>query len=380
MTLKGHSQWRIRSAIVVIFFAAVTFWCAAEPVVERNSQPGLRKGYTDSHWGAPFLLVTKFSVEERFVTSVKWFDENGKVTKELSSPGVHDRGDYISEYSDGKSIIHGITGDWKFALPEKPDIKSWDQSVRGRGDMFVHEFRPSPEMMSMDIYRKGVLVGSFGPFVKNYFDAHIGEDGSVTFMTWKNAEKNDIQVMVIGSDGKLQFKENCGEKADEPFPLAGGAGVVLQDQTRKDPPVRFKYVGLGGGTASYDIGPNATPLLSVPNTDMLLFSTALGQGEGFELVHGATGKTVWEIPSPIREYPSSAIGAMLTGKKILLLGLGTAAIDLKTGQVIAIWEPDRDESSWGRFFSVGTKLFIFTQKEFFQLHLPDIDAKRNGWH
>ena len=44
------------------------------------------------------------------------------------------------------------TGKWKVALPEKPDIKSWDRFILGRGDMFVHQIRPSPGMMSVDIY------------------------------------------------------------------------------------------------------------------------------------------------------------------------------------------------------------------------------------
>jgi len=54
-------------------------------------------------------------------------------------------------------------------------------------------------------------------------------------------------------------------------------------------------------------------------------------------------------------------------------------MDLKTGEVKAIFHQEKSPPSWGRFFRRGQGVYIVTNAECFKMDPADIDAKRNGW-
>jgi hypothetical protein len=65
---------------------------------------------------------------------------------------------------------------------------------------------------------------------------------------------------------------------------------------------------------------------------------------------------------------------------ILLLGRDAAAVDLKTGRVVARLESNDPRRGSARFVRSEQKLYAMTEAEFFQIDLSDIRAGRNGWH
>jgi len=323
-----------------------------------------------------------YSIQNKPVTTVRWFNEAGQVTQEVSGSTVQTSTDYVSERKEKDTIIHGIDGSWQFTLPRKPELEGGH--IEAIGATFLHQFRPAPGQTTANIYASGKLMWSVGPFLEHPFgDAHLADDGSVTLLTWKNEEKKVCQVVLVGADGKIRFQVDCGEDVLSPMPLANGAGIVSTLNRRHDPPASIKYVAPGVEPVYYEVGPNASPMMGVQG-DLILFRTSNGHEESFQLVHGTNGQPLWAIVSPVRiwkqEGGSVATSAMVIEDLILLLGRDAAAVDLKTGRVVARLESNDPRRGSARFVRSEQKLYAMTEAEFFQIDLSDIRAGRNGWH
>jgi hypothetical protein len=360
-------------ALLAVLGCCLGSTVAGEPFSYRKL-PGVTKGKADARWIAPYVLATKYSVAGKGVTTVRWYDESGSVIKELTGPALHASPECITEEIDGTGILRPVQGKWKIAVPFKTEMGGYI-----KGDRFVHEFHPVEGEIALDIYVTGKLVGSAGPFVSfKGMNVELADDGSLALMTWKTSEKQAAQVVVIGPDGKTTFRADCEEDMYHPYPVAGGAGVLLRVESHQKPPVRFRYSSGGGPWVTHEVGPNARPVLSLPDEEKVLFSTSIGEAERFKLIDCGSGKLLWEI-WPVEGFAGTPAAVVFEGK-IFFMGRDLAAVDIKSGNIIARWEPNvlRDERGW--FVRRGTRLFIVTDDEFVELNASDIVAKMNGWY
>lgn len=364
-----------KAALLLSAFSSGLAHASAPPVLREL--PGTTKGEAESRWIAPYALATSHFVGGKGSTTIRWFDERGRVSRELSGCQIDARTDFICERSAGRATFHDVNGKWQLVLPEKPGPSG---SITAVGDTFVHQFHAVEGQIAADIYLAGRLVGSIGPFVRyRGRDVCLAYDGSSALLTWKTPSRKAIEVVVVTPGGNVSFRAECGEDVGRPYPVRGGRGVLLEVTDRKEPPVRFCYLETRGRSTILEVGANAFPVACTPVVGTVLFRTAIGGKVRFRLVNCATGQTLWEIPSPVQKYESIVSGAAVVEDKILLLGKDLAAVNIRNGKVISLWQPDVSRSNRGRMVRQGKRLFLVTDKAFAEISLADITAKKNGW-
>jgi hypothetical protein len=376
-------NFRGRLAVVVLIVGGVgiSFAQAGEPFVWRQL-PGLEVGQASTRWLAPYVLATTYAVDKKPQATVRWFDHAGAVLKELAGPGLNPRPDYISERRNNRNIIHDVMGEWQLGLPEKPGPSGL---IAGVGDTFVQEFHPVEGQVAVDVYSKGSLVGTAGPFVQYKANGvELANDGNMALVTWTTAKKQAVQVLVIGPDGKIRFQSDCEREglsgAPTCRPVAGGHGILMRLEGHPEPPVWFAFKVTGGSWMNRAIGTNAWPMECALPGNLVLFDLSVGEEERFQLFDCGTGKPVWEIASPVQHWTGTIAGVVGLEDMLLFVSRDFAAVNLNTGNVIARWEPNVPRRDRGWFAKRGGKLFFVTEDTFAQIDLTDIRAKRNQWH
>ncbi len=353
---------------------------AGQPFVPRQL-PGATIGQANTRWIAPYVLATSYQVKGTMMRSVRWFDEKGGITNELAGPGVEPRTDYIYQWTSSGITNYSVNGGWELVVPNKPGPSGY---VAGTGDTFVHEFHPREGEIAVDVYLAGRLVGSVGPYAQYMGnDVQLAEDGDMVLLTWTTSEKLGLQTLVIGPDGKIRFQSTCEQAAQLSHPISrpvgGGHGVLMRVDSPSEPPVRFTCKVVGGNWITRAIGTNAWPMECTLPGDLVLFDLSIGEDESFQLFDCATGKAAWEISSPVQHWSGSISGAVTLDDMLLFVGRDFAAVSLKTGKLIAKWEPNVPRRDRGWFARRGDRLFFVTEDRFAELVPADIKAKRNGW-
>jgi len=372
-----------RKLAVVVSCAAVILgtWLfgpveAGVPDLEQKL-PGTTRGRAESRWIAPYALFTQYGMGETYVATVRWFDDKGHVVKELTG-NLMAHPEFVMEFRPDGTVYHDVNGKWNLFLPKKPDDSGY---VTSAGDTFVHEFHPTEGEIAADIYLAGKLIGTVGPFVQyKGRDVRLAEDGSMAFMAWKTPKKDAVQVVVVGPDGKVSFCVDCGQDVDHPHPVGGGKGVIVEVVGPGEHHTRFRHMQSGGNWVPLEVGPNARSLAWTSDGAGVLFCTSIGTKERFKLIDPASGKLLWETPSPVKYYEDYATSAVVLDDKLLFIGHDFAAVDIKTGQVIARWEGNTPRSDRGWIARRGDRLFFVTNEEFVEIDPADIAAKKNGWH
>lgn len=343
----------------------------------RRSLPGTTKGKAESWWISPYVLATKYFVAGKGLTTVSWFDESGHVTRELTGPKVDVETGYIYQWSAGRGTIHDVKGRWQFVLPKKPGPAGCVTAV---GDTFVQQYHPVEGQIAADIYLAGKLTGSVGPFIqyKGRF-VRLSNDGSLAFLTWKTEEKEAVEAVVVTPEGNISFQVESGGDADDPHSVCRGKGVLLRVTGREEPPVRFRYFAPGMRWRPLDVGPNAFPIASMAIAHTVLFCTLIGYEERFKLINCATGRTHWEIASPVRPFRYTVSQAVVIKDTILFVGEDFAAVGVRDGKVVSRWQPNAPRADRGRLVRSGERAFLVTDETFTEVRLDDIAAQRNGW-
>jgi hypothetical protein len=337
----------------------------AGPPGSFSSFPGSLEGTAESQWIAPYVLSSSYFVGGQGLTTIRWFDEKGGVLDEISGPHIISQRGLVEARGEKELVVYGTSARWalKIADDHYPVARDW--RFAADGEMFIHQYPRTSEETMVDVYRSGKLVGSAGPFPLGWDEASLHENGLVTLTTGRRYQKAARQVIVIGPDAKILLQQNCTDSDIYPFPTGDGKGVLLEVDGLKRPPARFHYIGADGLNLLLDSPANGQPLCSAPSGDLVLFSTSIGETERFQLLHASTGKTVWEIPSPVRPYPNEAIKATIIGDRVLFLGIDVAAIDLKGGHVTSFWEKKKAMPTDARFSKKGDKIYIISDREFF---------------
>jgi len=347
----------------------------AGPPPREMKLPGRRIGTAEARWLAPYVLFTRRRVGEARVKSIRWFDANGNVTRELAGPRVDACVGFVSDYGTAEPTFYGLQSDWKLSFRRKGLESGYNAAA---GDTFIYQFLPQRGQIAVDIYTAGKLVGTVGPYLQyEGRDFSLADDGSVTLLTWKSADRKAVQIVAASADGKLRLTVDCGENVWPTALAPDGRGVLVREVMGRELPDRTVFYDAAGKRRVLDVGGSFRRWVSPPAT--ALFETGPGTREQHTLVDCTTGKTMWDVPGPVTPYPTWATLAYPLGDVILFIGKDFAAVDAKTGRVVSRWVPNKERSSFGWLCKRGEQLFFVTDDEFTELSLADIAAERNGW-
>lgn len=154
------------------------------PPAPESDLPGQNQRKIETYWLAPYVRVS----EGFGGTWVTWFDETGKVKRQIATDGVEPG--FVNIIGKGE-IILGVNEDWKITLPPEPPHNDSHYDMSGYitctpdSRVFIHEFHPKGGMVSLDIYVHGKLVHSAGPFFQHGGDeVNLNNDGSASLLVW----------------------------------------------------------------------------------------------------------------------------------------------------------------------------------------------------
>jgi len=359
--------------IVALLFLALD---ARAGAFEPPTGPGESQGSVEAHWLAPFVLKTAYSVGQHAEITFCWYDEEGNLIERLTGPHVFYNPGYVAERIGKTCVIHGTTGHWQLAIPNKgEEARPGDSRFEAKGELFIHQYFRSLKERMVDVYRSGNLVGTAGPFLRGFDDAELFRNGCISLTTGRREPEAKREVIVIGPDATIRLRQRCGEHDISPFVVANGKGVLLEVDGRPRPPVEFHYIGADGLNALLDLPANARCLCSDPLSDLVLFSINGTTDEGFQMLHATTGAVLWEIKSPVRSYPSTAIKTMIAGDKVLFLGMDLAAVNLKDGQLESFWREKRNQPMNGELFLMGNDVYVVCPSEFYKIDPSDLSKR-----
>jgi hypothetical protein len=347
------------------------------------------------------------------VTSVRWFDPNGTVLREVtgSQVDVNPCGGYVSEITGDAVTCHAVNGDWNVILPKKPTLLD-DMRARvlrkGPGDdgyvawttdstVLVWQYYPHEGEIIVEMYFKGRRIAAIGPYVPYKGEQiNLSSDGSLALLARKTQEDKGAHVLAVSPDGKVRIEAKCGQSVCSPIAAPAARGVLVQSNLPSNGYDTFVFYDKSGGVSSLRIGPNPTFLAWVPTSSKSVFLTSVGCKYRYQLIDWESGTIVWDVPDPAAGLWERAVPRrVVLGDYVLLCGLefmklgeregpvrSIYALHLTNGETVAHWLPAPNchfSTDWGKFVRLGRKLFILWGAEFAEIKLEDIAAKKNGW-
>ncbi len=361
----------------------------APPAPPSITIPGDTIGLVRTRWIGPWVSATTDKVGSRWVTSVRWFDSEGKVIREVFGGRVDAHAGYILDISNGIEKIYAVNGDWELSLPKKAGASGY---ITGNSRTFIHQFHSE-----VDVYVLGKLVNTIGPFQQYVMgDVRLGADGSLAFLAWKDKNAGTAQIVAAGPNGKIAFKTDFEGPAMSPIVAPGCKGVLVTLNLPGNGYDTFVFYNKSGKVSSLKVGPNPNFRAWIPGSCKSVFMTSVGDKYRCQLIDWKTGTVLWDVPDPadgLRE-PALPRTAVL-GDYMLLCGLehmklgeregpvkSMYALRLADGEAFRHWLPVPNchfSTDWGVISRRGEKLFILWGAEFAEVKLEDIEAKKNGW-
>jgi hypothetical protein len=360
--------------------------------------PGKAKGKVRTYWLAPYVGVTHWSVGTTESETVRWFDRDGKLLREVSGP-YPAQPNYVCVHSEKTSTVYPVSGDWRISLPHKGS-KGSEGACRATADSrtFVHQFHPKQGEIAADIYVAGKRASTIGPFPQlpsRREGLVLGADGSVALLVAKASDDTTPQVVVVGPDGKLRFRVACERPGPFPQPAPGGAGVLVQHDAEQGRSQAFDFYTGKGKVSSLKVGAGFV-VAWLPGTAWAVMSTSVGYKHEFHLIDWGTGRRLWTIADPLagRVEGDPIYEVDATRERLLFAGREQLqvkdrkvpvrrlyAVAVKTGRVVAHWlpEPVEEARDGGRFVRLGKELYLVGQDEFSLIDEADIAAHRRGW-
>ncbi len=351
--------------------------------------PGRQLGEHSTRWLGPYVLYSDVRLGQAYQGTITWFDQQGAVLCQLTGEDL----DIILEgYVCYGDRLYAINGDWSFVpaykARESGVIQSSNDSVA-----FLAQYDPTDDQIAADLYLRGKLSASIGPFLHyRGRDIQLGDDGCTSVLTWSTREKKTPEVLAFDSTGELRVRGDCDETASRSIVAPGARGALVEYWKGGQ---AYSFYGADGRRVDLLAGmhPEFAGWLAGPTR--ALFEIDSGTERRYELVECATGAVLWRL-----EFDDSAhvarIGsdvgyiffARFNPSPGSLPGLGVRclyAVDTTTGEPVGEWVPSSQEtayrwgSDWPRLLRLGDTLYFVTDSEFAEVNLDDITAHRNGW-
>ncbi len=362
----------------------------------RHDLPGDSRGKLWGSWIAPYVKDTHCRVGDEWRNEVQWFDEDGSIVREVSSSSAQPG--FVSATADGQRRIYGTCQNWEFVLPKK-GVRASFMTATSDSRTFLHQFHPEDRKIAVDMYVRGQLVGTIGPFMQyKGVGVKLSPDGSAGLLVWKTKDKKVVQAVSAGRDGKVRLRADCGDGSGMPsIPWHGvapnGRGVLIEFTARREGN-RFSYYTPSRPPVSLALASN--PLIAgwLPNSDTCVWRV----GPGYQSIDWRTGAIRWSVVEMSqRRVTQHGENMAIVGKYLLLARsehirwgpdlTGPArilyAVDVDDGRVVAHWLAWPSSPSLtvrgGRFALVSDRLYFVTADEFSELRLEDIESWKNGW-
>jgi len=361
----------------------------SQPARVPMSVPGKKLGQHSTRWLGPYVLYSEVRVGEGYQITITWFDRQGAVLRQLA-------GKDLDIILDGcvccGDRVYAINGDWSFAPAYKAREEGFVESSHD-SVAFLAQYDPTDDQIAGDLYLRGKLSASIGPFLR-YRGAviQLGDDGCTSVLAWRTREKKTPQVLAFNSAGELRLRGDCDETASRSIVAPGARGALVERW--KDGQV-YSFYSTDGRRV--DLLPGVHPEFDgwLPNSTRALFEIDSGTERRYDLVECATGAVLWQLKfedSAHLAQIGTDVGyiffARFNPSLWLLPGIGVRslyAVDVSTAKPVAEWVPEDLEtayrwgSNWPSFLRLGDTLYFVTDSEFAQVNLDDIAAHRNGW-
>ena len=261
--------------------------------------PGASPGRVNAYWLAPRVQAsTAFGK-----TTVTWFAEDGSVRRQaLDVHGARSGHGFVS-VGGPPHTMEGVNEDWRI-VPHPPGSGPLDGHIAATPDsrVVLDQFSSKAGWASLGIYVHGQRVNSLGPFMPCYpsADAVLNDDGSAAWLVWQDEAKTNAQVVVLNTNGVVQFRADCGHPVWSPIVAPNGAGVLLRPNTGAAADRNtFMWFTARGKEQALDISPNPECAGWIPESRKALFCTSLGsEPRRWQLIDWDTGKRLWDIASP----------------------------------------------------------------------------------
>jgi hypothetical protein len=362
--------------------------------------PGEGKGVANVFWIEPYVQVCE-TLRERTTT---WYGEDGRIRR-TSRVGEPSSG---AGFFSHTNVVEGINEDWSITLPpaastgDFPDERCAASTPDSR--VLVYQFNPKPGLVALDVYIHGKRMNTLGPYLPCYpsYQVALNDDGSAALLVWQDAAKTNAQIVVLNTNGIVQFRADCGQNVWSPEVAPNGAGVLLRPNGGTNQNT-FMWFTRQGKLHSLDVSSNPECVGWIPSSRKSLFWTSLGNEScRSQLIDWDSGKRLWDIPVPENVRPL-AIG--LTQKYVIFAsaqaylpapGRSTDhpapdgewirtfyTFDVQDGSLVAQWQaqlPHRGlERHRDHFIWLNNKFYYVTAEEFTEINLNDISEKKHGW-
>jgi hypothetical protein len=258
--------------------------------------PGNSEGKVDAYWVAPNVRAIKAFDK----TTVAWFGKDGVIERQATVDSNIQTGH--ANLAGDTWMAQGINENWRIAphpATSAPPVFAYAASTPD-SRVFVDEFSPKTGFIALEIYVHGKQVNRMGPFLPGPISNEVvlNDDGSAGLLVWKDESKTSLEMVVVGTNGSVRFRTDCGRDVWSPIVAPDGSGVLLRPNTGGTNQNTFMWFTEQGKLRSLDISPNPVCVGWVPGTRKSLFWTSIGYPRRYRLIDWDTGKRLWEIPCP----------------------------------------------------------------------------------
>jgi hypothetical protein len=377
----------VRTGVVLaVVFAARP--ALAPPPLMIPSAPGTELTRNESYWLAPYTLYTMLEVGSLRESRVQWFAHDGKLEHEIHNVDVSGNPGFVSRRdANGTTFTSVADPRWEIHLPAREDSEAGPSGWMGwsaDGRVFVLSSRSTesydewpriPTTIEMFVEGKRKALGPY-PGAPRAIQLDASGALAVHFL--------DGRLIIADRNGGERFQATIPTSPSRWLLGCNDYGVLISDTDDARP---IEYYGIKGVRSSFR-NPGGYPRLWI-GRDRVLFDTTV---DSLVLVDCAKGRAIWRCPRAGERVISGSEAYAVAGPFLITEAaeLGRAsqsnwpairlrALELETGQQVAIWNGDRTGGTQPRFFERDGKVLFLDGSRLSEIDPADIRESRQGW-
>ena len=359
----------------------------APPPIMITDAPGKELARNESSWLAPYTLYTMLEVGSLRESHVQWFTPDGKLKREIHNVDVSGNAGFVSRRdASGTTFISVANPRWEIHLPGRKDSEEGPSGWMGwstDGRVFVlssrsiesyDEWPRIPTTIEMFVEGKRKVIGPY-PGAPRAIQLDASGALAVHFV--------DGRLIAADRNGRERFHTTVPTSPGRWLLACNDDGVLIRDINDALP---IEYYGVEGVRSSFE-NPGGYPRLWVGH-DRVLFDT---NTDSMVLVDCAQGRIIWRSGDAVERAITGSRTYVVAGRYVVTaaIELGTSqsnwpvarlrALELETGQLVAIWSGDRTRGTPPRFFERDGKVLLLDGSRLSEIDPGDIRESRQGW-
>jgi hypothetical protein len=350
--------------------------------------PGTELARSESSWLAPYTLYTILEVGSLRDSRVQWFTPNGKLEREIHNVDVSGNPGFVSRRdASGTTFTSVANPRWEIHLPIRNDSEEGPSGWMGwtaDGRVFVLSSRTTesydewpriPTRLDMFVEGKRKAIGPY-PGAPHAIQLDASGAMAVHFV--------DGRLVVVDRNGRERFQTTVPTSPGSLLLACNDDGVLIRDMNDARP---IEYYGVEGVRSSFR-NPGGYPRLWV-GRDRVLFDT---NTDSMVLVDCAKGRVIWRSGDAEERAISGSRTYVVAGRYLVTAAIELErtsqsnwpvarlrALELETGQLVAIWSGDRTRGTQPRFFERDGKVLFLDGSRLSEIDPDDIRESRQGW-